>query len=844
MPKQIKDFELKENINGLEDLLVQDSNGITKRIKASKLMDEIDLSNYYTRAEVNDLLSNIDMSVAMADYYNKEAIDNLLANKANASDIQNLATKEELNDKANTSHRHIQADILDLSVPTKVSQLTNDSGFISSIPDEYITESELNAKGYLTEHQDIAGKADINHIHSYNDLLDKPTIPNLDGYATETFVTNKIAEANLGGGGGEIDLSGYATKEELNTKANKTDLNGYATISFVNNAIEKIDGTNILTFTSLTDFQNYTPKSSDVGKCVIINKGEYELSNTHYDWSISTSTSGIYLNITNKDEINYAMFGCELDGVTDDTQGMLKAHAYSNENKVLLKNTSGTIYKADNTILKVKWDMDLSGSTILVKDNNCEGMYQIVNDTETIYGYTNKIDKSYLRQGTSQFPMTDNSLPANCVIHMSDGNAWATRNDNGNIYTEKRYELMFHHAFGICSGNLITNWNDDNTKLTFNYSKYNERTLIIKGCKIRIETTGTVYICIFDCRRHNTIIKDVFIDAKPSSIISGTSGFKNAPIQLKDCYNIKIENVSGTNIAGNESTHSGSGYTLRLINVYKCVLDNININGFWGATGMNCVKDITIQNSTLNRIDVHMYCTEINVRDTTIYDWGICIGYGTGTVTANNVKFINLKRPNMGNRFLIDFNNTYGNFFTGDITLRDCEMITDGNDMSIVKIDFINNNTPTRSEVKLPNVNIYNLKAINISSDNATLFMFSLAGTSDYSTAETKIKQARYYNFEDISFYNLSNVKQDISMFYDSTSKDMYSTEINPKVSIKNVGFTTSISKTGILSNATIIKYSEELLDSVNNFNMVTLTQSEYDALSTKDSNTLYIIKG
>ena len=90
--------------------------------------------------------------------------------------------------------------------------------------------------------------------------------------------------------------------------------------------------------------------------------------------------------------------------------------------------------------------------------------------------------------------------------------------------------------------------------------------------------------------------------------------------------------------------------------------------------------------------------------------------------------------------------------------------------------------------------------------------MFDLAGISDYSTIETKIKQARYYNFEDINFYNLSDVKQDISMFYDSTSKDMYSTEINPKVSIKNVGFTTSISKTGILSNATIIKYSEELL--------------------------------
>lgn len=42
------------------------------------------------------------------------------------------------------------------TIPTKVSQLSNDSGFITSIPAEYVTDTELNAKGYLTEHQDIS----------------------------------------------------------------------------------------------------------------------------------------------------------------------------------------------------------------------------------------------------------------------------------------------------------------------------------------------------------------------------------------------------------------------------------------------------------------------------------------------------------------------------------------------------------------------------------------------------------------------------------------------------------------------------------------------------------------
>lgn len=46
------------------------------------------------------------------------------------------------------------------TVPTKISAFTNDSGYLTSVPSEYITETELNAKGYLTNHQDISGKQD------------------------------------------------------------------------------------------------------------------------------------------------------------------------------------------------------------------------------------------------------------------------------------------------------------------------------------------------------------------------------------------------------------------------------------------------------------------------------------------------------------------------------------------------------------------------------------------------------------------------------------------------------------------------------------------------------------
>ena len=84
------------------------------------------------------------------------------------------------------------------TVPTKTSQLTNDSNFLTAVPSEYVTETELNNKGYLTQHQ------------------------SLEGYATKTYVDEAIAGINIPGGAGGIvtytfngdDNSNVITDEE------------------------------------------------------------------------------------------------------------------------------------------------------------------------------------------------------------------------------------------------------------------------------------------------------------------------------------------------------------------------------------------------------------------------------------------------------------------------------------------------------------------------------------------------------------------------------------------------------------------------------------------------------
>lgn len=65
------------------------------------------------------------------------------------------------------------------TIPTKTSQLTNDSGFLTSVP----------AQSWAS----ITGKptfATVATSGSYNDLSNKPTIPSLSGYATQNWVTS------------------------------------------------------------------------------------------------------------------------------------------------------------------------------------------------------------------------------------------------------------------------------------------------------------------------------------------------------------------------------------------------------------------------------------------------------------------------------------------------------------------------------------------------------------------------------------------------------------------------------------------------------------------------------
>ena len=162
---------------------------------------DIDLSNYVTKSELQAKLDALDINI----------------------DLSSYATKEELTNAINS---------IDLSAYAKKTDIPSLNG--------YVTETELNAKGYLTEHQDLSAYAL------------KTEIPSLDGYATTEYVDNAIANVPSGG---NVDLSNYYTKAETNALI--PSLEGYATKEYVSTAINSIPA---------TDLSNYYTKSETYSK--------------------------------------------------------------------------------------------------------------------------------------------------------------------------------------------------------------------------------------------------------------------------------------------------------------------------------------------------------------------------------------------------------------------------------------------------------------------------------------------------------------------------------------------------------------------------------------------------
>lgn len=185
--------------------------------------------------------------------YDKDEIDaKLAALEAGDVNLTNYYTKEEVNGLIpDISQKADRSEI-----PTKVSQLENDSKYLTEVPEEYVTNKELEAKGYLTEEVEplfaasAARSINQSDITNWNGKVDKQTgmglseqsftlaekaklagLTNYSDTAIRQSITNLEAKVETKANKSEIpDISNKADRTEIPTRVSQLENDsGYIT---------------------------------------------------------------------------------------------------------------------------------------------------------------------------------------------------------------------------------------------------------------------------------------------------------------------------------------------------------------------------------------------------------------------------------------------------------------------------------------------------------------------------------------------------------------------------------------------------------------------------------------
>src|SRR5574344_753751 len=154
----------------------------------------------------------------------------------------------------------------DITVPTKVSELTNDSGYITGVswnnvsgkPSTFTPKAHTHAKSDITDFPTLATVATSG---SYAYLSNKPTIPVIDSTLSATSTNglqNKVIKTALDGKANsshthtKSQITDFPTLATVATSGSYNDLSNKPAIPTVNNATLTIqkNGTTVKTFTA------------------------------------------------------------------------------------------------------------------------------------------------------------------------------------------------------------------------------------------------------------------------------------------------------------------------------------------------------------------------------------------------------------------------------------------------------------------------------------------------------------------------------------------------------------------------------------------------------------------
>lgn len=228
--------------------------------------------------------------VNLSEYYTKTEVNNLLNAKANTSSLSTVATSGSYNDLSNKP-----------TIPTNTNQLTNGAGFIKSSVNNltnYYLKTETYKKSEIDSMVSAISTMNVEVVESLPATGVSTTIYLVSNGGTGTnsydeylYTNNKWEKI----GTTDIDLSDYVTESEMNTalsgKADSSSLSNYVLSTTLTNTLKNYVKTTDLT-TTLNSYVKTTDLNTKLGDYVTNTALNTKLGSYATTSAMNTALSG------------------------------------------------------------------------------------------------------------------------------------------------------------------------------------------------------------------------------------------------------------------------------------------------------------------------------------------------------------------------------------------------------------------------------------------------------------------------------------------------------------------------------------------------------------------------
>ncbi len=276
------------------------------------------------------------------------------------------------------------------------------------------------------------------------------------------------------------------------------------------------------------------------------------------------------------------------------------------------------------------------------------------------------------------------------LLSVKDKKPWVD-NRIGYNYSHHRRDV-FVVSNGAGSGYPIMPYGNANSSPECFYVPLSGQQIVIKGLRIIRSDKSTQITKVFKISmQSDVLISDIRIETNnPLGL------YPDGAITITDSANITLNNIYARESYSRKDKY---GYIFEFNNVSDVAVRNVDAVADWGVFGNNNVRNVHLENSHLNRFDIHCYGRNVSCKNCQFEGLYNQFSSTYGTVLFEGCTFSDfIPYLNAG---------SYNAFVPVDIEFKDCTFYLDKKHTSIVVLSGLSADLNSRPELKekcLPNI--------------------------------------------------------------------------------------------------------------------------------------------